>query len=133
LYHRKINNKKLNKKRDWYFTDSQKYLSNSCEINILRYSEWNFIDNVRNVRNIIAHQQAIIEPSDKRFKDINKFCEKYDFLELKEETQYLINEEPKSYEIRIINKNANEELLKKTKSFFKRLLEEENLKELVSS
>ena len=111
---------------------SKKYLTKICNINFNSLNpEWNYLQNAKNIRNILAHSQGeFVQNSDSNAKKIMSFIHQKDYLEFlpneiygdKEDYEYSLDGS-----IVIKTEEGNQELLSVSFSFFTKLLEN-NLK-----
>ena len=87
--------------------------------------EWSFINKSRVIRNKIIHQQGLLSITDKDFKQIDDFVKMEPGLKYKQENASKGFENVTEFTLIINSKEFSLNLLVKTETFFKKLLENE--------
>ena len=123
-YHAKVKNPNssyADSMHHWNILKSKNYLNKSANINIKNLNpEWNFIDNVRIIRNHLVHNQGSIFEKDKNFKRVSDFAKKNN-LSLARHNE---NDEMSSNIIVIPEKTMLENLIDNIEKFFRKLEKE---------
>jgi len=98
---------------------AKQYLTKSCNVNFDKLNpEWQFILMVKRIRNKLVHHQGFVKKTERDWKLFNDFNGKKEFYEFSPKGEFV--ESPK---LVIRNRLLNDELLKNTERFFKKLLE----------
>ena len=101
------------------------YLTKVCKIQINDLKpEWDYLLDIRKLRNVLVHHQGIIAPDDKERNPMLKFIARQDGIEIKEQpTDRRPDLSKEDLTIMVTDRNFNETLLSNAETFFKKLLD----------
>jgi hypothetical protein len=105
------------------------YLTKICKIQINDLKpEWDYLLEIRKIRNVLVHYQGIIKPDQKERNQMLKFIANEDGVEIKEQpTDRRPDLSKEDLTIMVTGRKFNETLLANAEAFFKKLLDGNNI------
>lgn len=109
------------------------YLTKTCKIDFKKLDpEWNFIENIRKIRNVFVHYKGVITSKHRHWKTIFQFVNSNkELIGFSEYIEYMsksdfeeFHNEDSPYHLEIEARDLNEKLLNNIKSFFEKLKNE---------